>query len=161
MYNKKRYAVGLLFLTIPSLVGLFLIHRGTVDKSKMTALTGKVLSKDITSIHSFKGGQHYFLVFRLENFPNKIAINYATESQAKSDSAINLVDTGKTYTFYLDQTYPTNNNQNNGIDIIERDGLEIYKSSNKANLYGGIFFIALGLILFFLIIKSKKKENSS
>jgi hypothetical protein len=162
LYNKRRYTIGgLIFFIIPLLVGLFLIRRGTIDKSNMKAVTGKVVSKSINSIYSFKGGRHYFLVFEIENLPTRIAINYATESQARNDSAVNLVDIGNTYTFYLDPTYPTDNNQDNGIDVIEHNGLEIYRISKRANLYAGFFFILFGSTLFFLIIRYKRKENSS
>ncbi len=161
MRDKRRKLLGLLFSIAPLVVGLFLIHRGTINKTDMKVVTGKVISKSITSSYSYKGGRHFFLTFGIDNLPYKIAISYATEHQAKTDSAVNLIDIGKAYTFYLDPTYPINNGQNNGIDVIDDNGADIYKASYKTNLYAGIFFIVLSLILTSLILLYKKKENGS
>lgn len=158
MLDNKRKIFGLIFLIIPVLIGLFMIHRETIKKSDMAVLTGKVLSKNIISIYSFKGGRHYFLIFEIENQQNKIAINYPTESQAKNDSAYNLVDTGRTYKFYLDPSYPTKDSFNCGIDVIDYEGVEIYRASTTANLYAGVFFILLGFISSYAIVKYKSKK---
>ena len=121
---------------------------------------GKVLSKNIIRKQEHvKGGvrNSYYLVFEINNNDYKIGIFYATKKEVKNDSVINLVDIGKTYTFYMDPTYFKDDNLKNGIDIIEYNGLEIYKASLKPNLYGGLSMCIIGFILFFVTRRIRKK----
>ncbi len=138
-----------------------LIRRGLVEKSKMTVIKGKVISKELTHYYSgyYRKNRHDILLFEIESIDDKIAINYFSESEAKSDIAFSKVDTGKVYQFYLDPSYPNVNSRNNGVSIIDYEGIEIYRKNNSMNLYAGIFFVLLGVALTYFGIKYSRPKS--
>lgn len=160
MFKKIFDIVLLVFLTITFIGSLESIYRATLKAPDMTTIIGKVTEKNILYFTS-KTGRTYCLAFKLNNRKDKIAINLGTESQAQKDSTFYLIDTGKTYKFYLDPTVLTDDGTNWGITQIDYNGYRIYKTSNKLNLYGGLFTGLISLIVFIIIIKFKKKENRS
>ena len=163
MYNKILRVFRFFPLLACFYVGSLLIRRGLVEKSKMTILKGKVISKELTHYYSgyYRKNRHDVLLFDVENIPEKIAINYFSESEAKSDNAISKVDTGKVYQFYLDPSYPTVNYRNSGVSIIDHEGTEIYRKNNSINLYAGIFFVLVGITLTFVTIKYSRPKSGS
>ncbi len=161
MFNKIKKIIVLIFLTSALLVGLLSVYRATLKTTDLTVINDKVIKKKISYFKSAKSGRHYFLAFKLANRQEEIAINLGTRSQAGKDSAFYLIDTGKTYKFYLDPTVPTQNGVNWGIDKIDYNSNEIYKTSNKLNLYGGTFISLLSLAGIIIVLKFKKKVNGS
>jgi hypothetical protein len=161
MTDKIRRIFVLIFIICALLVGLLSIYRATLRASDLNIINGKVIDKKIEYFTSFRSGRHYCLTFQLANRQDKIAINLGTKSQAEKDSAFYLIDTGKTYKFYLDPTVPTKNSENWGIDRIDYNGIQVYKTSNKLNLYGGTFISVLSLVGIFILFKHKRKENGS
>lgn len=161
MFDKIKNTILLIFMTIALLVGLLSIYRGTLKTKDLTIIIGKVLDKKILYSTSAKSGRHYSLTFSLDNRQEKIAINLGTKSQSDKDSAFYLIDIGKSYQFYLDPTIPTQNGVNCGISKIDYNGIEVYKTSNKLNLYGGIFISILSLAAIIAVIKFNTKGNVS
>jgi hypothetical protein len=139
------------------LVGLLSIYRASLKVSDLTIVKGKVIEKRISI--SYGKGRHYSLNFKLEGRQDEIAINLGTKREAGKDITIYKVDTGKTYEFYLDPTVPTQNSVNSGICKIDYNGKEIFKASNKLNVYGGAFVSILSLALIVLLYKHNKKNN--
>ncbi len=157
MRQKITKIIVLLFLVVSLLVGLLSIFRATIPTSSLTVISDKVIDKKILYFISAKSGRHYCLAFQLEKRQGKIAINLGTKSQADKDSAFYLIDIGKTYTFYLDPTIPTSDGINWGIDKIDYNSKEVYKKSNKLNLYGGTSISLLCLAGIIVVLKSKKR----
>jgi hypothetical protein len=139
------------------LVGLLSIYRASLKVPNLTIVKGKVIEKRISI--SYGKGRHYSLNFKLEGKHNEIAINLGTKPAVEHDSTIYKVDTGKTYVFYLDPTVLTQNSVNWGICKIDYNGQEIFKASNKLNLYGGAFVTILSLTLIVLLYKHNQKQN--
>ena len=159
MYAKIIKLIAIILLTCALLVGILSIYRATLKTSDLTGFTGKVLTKQITYSTSIKSGRHYSLKFQLENRQDLIAINLGTESQAEKDSAIYLIDTGKTYKFYLDPTVPMSNGVICGIKQVDLNNVRIYKTSNSLDLYGGTFISLLSFVGLLIIIFYKKKNS--
>jgi hypothetical protein len=138
-----------------------LIRRSLVEKSKMTVIKGKVISKELTHYYSgyYRKNRHEILLFEIESIHDKIAINFFSENEAKNDTAFSKVDTGKVYQFYLDPSYPSVNSRNSGVSIIDYEGIEVYRKNNSINLYAGIFFVLLGVALTYLGIKYSRPKN--
>ena len=156
MSDKFKKIFVLILCSFSLLVGLVSIYRATLKTSDLTIIVDKVIDKKIFYFTSLKSGRHYCLAFELANRQNKIAINLGTKSEAGKDSAFFLIDTGKTYKFYMDPTVPTTDRGNWGIKRIDYNDTEIYETSNKLNLYGGTFISLLSLTGIILIIKFKK-----
>jgi hypothetical protein len=158
--SKTFRVIGLtFFLSIGFFTGVLNISRANVKKSNLAIIEGKVIDKKIAFSTSLKGGRSYQLEFQLQNTPERIAISFPSKNQAYADSTINLIDTGKTYKFYLDKTFPTSNGLNCGIDKIEFNNVEIFSKSHKLEMYGGIFFILLSIGFGFVSIKFGKWKN--
>lgn len=140
-------------------VGVLDIIRANEKTSDLLIIQDKVLDKKIAYTTSLKGRQSYHLEFKLENTPERIAVSYISKNQAYSDSTLYLIDTGKTYKFYLDKTFPTSNGLNCGIDKIEFNNVEVFSKPHKFELYGGVFFILLPIGLAFLSLKFGKWKD--
>ncbi|MBO9619773.1 MAG: hypothetical protein J7539_12145 [Niabella sp.] len=156
MFNKLLKILALCVLIAGFLAGLFSIYRALIPKQHLHKTEGIVLSKTMTVLHRGRGGPNYFLVFELANLSYKIAISYPSKKQALDDFTINKITNGETYLFLIDPTYPITNNINPGIDIIEKDGKELYKRPQSLNLYGGIFIALLSLVTFIFIARNIK-----
>jgi hypothetical protein len=159
MSKPFRIIALVFFLSISFFVGVLNIIRANEKTSDLAIIQDKVLDKKIDYTTSLKGGRAYYLEFKLENTPERIAVSYVSKKQAYSDSTIYLIDIGKTYKFYLDKTFPISNGLNCGIDKIELNNVEIFSKSHKSELYGGIFFILLSISLGFISIKFGKWKN--
>ena len=156
MSKSFKIIIIIIFFSIPFFIGVLNIVRATVETSDLTVIKDKVLDKKIGFATSLKGKRSYHLEFKLENIRERIAISYVSKKQAYSDSTLYLVDTGKTYKFYLDKTFPTSNGLNCGINKIEFNNIELFSKSHKLELYVGIFFILLSIGLGFITIKFGK-----
>ena len=161
MSFQIKKIIGLFIFSLSLLLGLLSIYRATLKTSQLTMITGKVISKKINYERGARGGLDYYLAFQLADWRDKIAINLGTKSQAEEDPAFHLIDTGKVYTFFMDPTVPTINGENWGIDKIDYNNIEIYKTSNNLNLYGGTFLSILSLVLIILMLKHKEKGKES
>lgn len=155
-----RLSMGLLCMAIPFFVGVMLIYRGSLNISGMDVIKGTVFSKERGYKYAYKGGA-YYLSFGIKELPVNLAISYISKNDIYADSTFNFIDTGKTYTFYVDPTFPISDNRIMGIAEIDYNGKIIYKRSKKRNLYGGFFFCLLGVIGSVLIYKFDKKNNST
>ena len=161
MNFKIKKIIGLFIFSLALLLGLLSIYRATIKTSQLTIVKGKVIHKKIEKYKHFRGGTNYCLAFRLANREDKIAINLGTKSQAEKDPAVHLIDTGKAYEFYLDPTVPTIDGENWGIDKIDYNNVEIYKTSNELNLYAGTFLSILSIVLIVMMLKHKEKGKES
>ena len=161
MFDKIKKVTVLILLTATLLVGLLSVYRATLKTTDLTVVIDKVIDKKIEYFTSLKSGRHYCLAFRLAKRQDRIAINLETKSHAYKDSVFYIIDTGKTYKFYLDPTVPTRNGINWGINKIDYDEHVVYETSNKLNLYGGTFISLLSLAGIVVILKFKKRENYS
>jgi hypothetical protein len=157
MFEKIQRVFIIILLTFVFFIGLLSVYRATLKTKALTVLVGKVVNKKILYFKGVKSGRHYCLAFELANKQDKIAINLGTKGQAEKDSAIFLIDTGKEYEFDLDPTVPTDNGINWGIDKVDYNNKEVYKKSNKLNLYLGIFISLISLTGIFMILKIKKE----
>ena len=160
--SKTFRLIGLFFfLAIGFSVGVLTIIRASVKTSDLAVIEDKVIGKKIAYSTSLKGNRSYHLEFQLENTPERIAISFLSKNQAYKDSTIYLIDTGKTYKFYLDKTFPTSEGVNNGIDKIEFNNVEVFNKPHKFELYVGLFFILLSIGLGFVSIKFGKWKDIS
>jgi hypothetical protein len=138
-----------------------MIYRAALKTSDLTIISGEVLGKKIEYSKSYVSGRHYYLAIRIANRQDTIAINLGTKSQVDKDSAFYLIDIGKTYKFYLDPTVPTTHGVNWGIYRVVYNDVEVYKTSNNLNLYGGSVISIASLIGMIIILKFKKKKPGS
>lgn len=159
MSKTFRIIVIVFFLLISLYVGILIIIRANVKTSDMRVIQDKVIDKKIAYSTSLKGNRSYHLEFQLKNTQERIAVSYISKNQAYSDSPLYLIDTGKTYKFYLDKTFSTSNGLNCGIEKIEFNNAEIFSKSHKFEFYGGVFFIFLPFGLAFLSLKFGKWKD--
>jgi hypothetical protein len=144
------------------LVGLLSLYRSFLKPSNMIVIKGKVIDKKISYFTSYGSGRHYSLIFKIEGRSDKIAINLGTKREAEKDSTIYLIDTLKTYEFFVDPTVPIRNKVKTGITRIEYNGQIIYQTYNNLNFYGGLFISLLSLAgLIIIIYKAKQKKASN
>lgn len=154
---KKLF--GLIVMICVFCVGVLCLYRALLTTAHMNIMYGKVINKEISYRTSAKSGNAYCLAFTIENDSRKIAINLGTKSQAKNDSTINLIEIGNIYKFYLDPSVPTRNNVNWGINRIDYNDKQIFKSSIKLNLFFGILFCLMsigGIIIIYKFNKTRK-----
>ncbi len=158
MTKTLRIISLVFFLSAGVYAGVLNINRATINKSELAVIEGKVVEKKISRSKSLKY-RSYHLEFQLANRQTKIGIAFTSKKQAYTDSTYYLIDTGKTYKFYLDKTFPTSDGLNNGIDKIEFNNVEVFNKSHKFELYGGVFFILLSIGLGFVSIKFGKWKD--
>ncbi len=155
-----RLSMGLLFMAIPCFAGIMLIHRGSLNISQMNKIEGTVFSKEQGVKYGYRSAA-YYLSFGIKEMPVHLAISYVSKSAIYSDSTFNLIDTGKTYTFYVDPTFPIADNRIMGIAEINYNGKIIYERSKKINLYAGVFFCLLSVTGGIVIYKYRNKTEIS
>ena len=141
-------------------VGLFLgLKRALVNKFDMKINEGIVQSKKKTHFYTIKGGRHDYLEFTLENYDERIAISYISQSQAENDSTYNIIKIGEKYKFYIDKSYPNSNGISCGINFIEDKGILIFKKSHTFELLFGLFFTLLSILITILGIRKIKLKT--
>ena len=160
MPKSLRIIVLIFFLSAGLYEGVLNVTRATTNKSKLSVIEGKVIDMKISESKSLKF-HSYHLEFQLADRQTKIGIAFTSKRQAYTDSTYYRIDTGKTYKFYLDKTFPTSDGLNNGIDKIEFNNVVIFNNSHKFELYGGLFFILLSIGLAFVSIKFGKWKDVS
>jgi hypothetical protein len=154
-----RIIVGYTLVASFCFLGLLNLYRANLKRTDMTIINGKVVGKHFSFIYS--KGRMYYLGFDIEGEHEMIAINLGgTKSDADKDSPTNLIDTGKTYKFYIDPTVPMSNNMNLGIRRIDFNDKEIFTASNSLNRNGGAFLCIVGLLGFYVVYNRKKWQKS-
>ncbi len=127
----------------------------------MTRIDAKVLAKKIEVVSTHNQSNRYGLTFKVDNFQDKLGIYLGTKDQSSDNQIFYLVDTIQVYSFLVDPTVSIKNGINLGVREIKLSGINIYKESQKFNLFLGIFFTLLGSFGFFIIIKLKRRKNAS
>lgn len=141
--------------------GLLSLYRVLLSSNNLTKIDAKVLAKKIEVVSTHNQSNRYGLTFEVDNYKDKLGIYLGTKDQSSGNQISNLVDTNKVYTFLVDPTVLTDNGINLGVREIKLNGTNIYKESQKFNLFLGIFFTLLGTGGLFLIYKFKRTKNAS
>jgi hypothetical protein len=141
--------------------GLVSLYRAFLSSNDLTNIKAKVLEKKIEPVSNYKGSNRYGLTLKVDNSDSKLGIYSGTRDQSSEIDFLNLVDTGKTYSFGIDPTVSSENGINLGVRQIALNGRIIYKESKKFNLFLGVFFTLLGGGGIFVINKFKRKKNAS
>ena len=157
MQKFTTFTILLIFLA----GGLLSLYRIFKSSKGLTKIEAKILEKKIEPVSSYKGSNRYGLTFKVDNSDNKFGIYTGTQDQSSRNGLLNLVDTGKIYSFLMDPTVSTANGINLGVREINFDGKNIYKESQKFNLFFGIFFTLLGAGGLFIINRFKRTKNAS
>jgi hypothetical protein len=84
-----------------------------------------------------------------------------TKDQSSGNQISNIFETNKVYSFLVDPTVLSDNGINLGVREIKLNGTNIYKESQKFNLFLGIFFTVLGTGGLFVINKFKRIKKAS
>jgi hypothetical protein len=160
MVNKIAKIIAVALFAYAFFIGVLSIYRATLTPAAMMIITGKVTDKKIYFNGGTKGGA-YYLAFKLEGRQNFIALrlNGQHRQDAENDSIGHLIDTGKIYTFYIDKTYPAQNDVNPGIQKIDYGGMQVFRASNTMNLYGGILICLVSVTAAILVLKTKRRPG--
>ncbi len=140
--------------------GILLIYRATLKVPDMTVIKAKVTDKGIDQ-WMMKGRRYFEFVFTLEGQQDKVGISMTRDEYIQYTPLYNTITPGKTYTFYMDTSFPVNKGVNAGITKIDEDGAELYRMSNATNLWVGILFCAVGVGGALYILKNRKKEEGA
>jgi len=141
--------------------GLLSLYRVLLSSNNLTKIEAKVLAKKIEVVSTHNQSNRYGLTFEVDNYKYKLGIYLGTKDQSSGNQISNLFDTNKVYTFLVDPTVLTDNGINLGVREIKLNGTNIYKESQKFNLFLGIFFTLLGVGGLFFINKFKRTKNVS
>jgi len=141
--------------------GLLSLYRVFLSSNDLTKIDAKVLTKKIEVVSTHNQSNRYGLTFEVDNYKNKLGIYLGTKDQSLSNQILNRIDTNKIYSFLIDPTVSTNNGINLGVREIKLNDINIYKESQKFNLFLGIFFTLLGAGGLFIINKFKRTKNAS
>ena len=141
--------------------GLLSLYRVLLSSNSLTKIDAKVLAKKLEVVSTHKQSNRYGLTFEIDNYPNKLGIYLGTKDQSSDNQIINIIDTNKIYTFLIDPTVSTDNGIDLGVREINLNGTNVYKESQKFNLFLGIFFTLLGAGGLFIISKYKRTKNAS
>lgn len=138
--------------------GLLSLYRYSLKSNDLTKIDGKLLSKRVEVVSTYKGSSRYGLIFELENAEEKYGIYLGTASQIEnSNDLIHLIDTGKTYKLLVDPTVSSSNEIKLGVREIYFNGRQVFKESNSFELFLGIFLTLLSIIGLVLVGKSSRK----
>lgn len=141
--------------------GLLSLYRVFLSSNDLTKIDGKVLSKKIEVVSIHNQSQRYGLTFEVENYKDKLGIYLGTKDQSSSNQILNRIDTNKIYTFLIDPTVSSDNGVNLSVREIKLNDINVYKESQKFNLFLGIFFTLLGAGGFFIVSKYKRTKYAS
>jgi hypothetical protein len=141
--------------------GLLLLYRVFLSPNDLTKIDAKVLSKKIEVVSTHNQSQRYGLTFEVENFKDKLGIYLGAKDQSSSNQILNRIDTNKIYSFLIDPTVSSDNGVNLGVREIKLNDINVYKESQKFNLFLGIFFTLLGAGGLFIVSKYKRTKNAS
>lgn len=135
-----------------------MLYRYSLKSDDLLEIEGVLLSKKIEAISSYKGNSRYGLVFELEDVEEKYGIYLGTAGQIENNNdLIRLIDTGKTYKLLVDPTVSSRNEIKLAVREIYLNGKQIFKESNRFELFFGIFLTLLSIIGFVLVGKSRHK----
>lgn len=141
--------------------GLLSLYRVFLSSKDLTNIDAKVLSKKLEVVSTHNQSQRYGLTFEVDNYKDKLGIYLGTKDQASSNQIINRIDTNKIYSFLIDPTVSSDNGINLGVREIKLNDTNVYKESQKFNLFLGIFFTLLGAGGLFIVSKYKRIKNAS
>ena len=110
--------------------------------------------------HTIKN-KRYGLTFEVENYKDKLGIYLGTKDQSSSNQILNHIDTNRIYVFFIDPSVSIDNGINLGVREIKLNGINVYKESQKFNLFIGVFFTLIGAGGLFIISKYKRSKKSS
>jgi hypothetical protein len=137
--------------------GLLLVYKSFLSSGDFTHIKGTVLKKQIELVSVSKGSSRYGIVFKIDNYHNKLGIYIGTEEQAAKNVISNLIEVNNVYTFLIDPTVSISNDINLGIREIWFNGNVLYKESQNFTLFTGIFFYII--LLYCTIYNCQKKKK--
>ncbi|MBY0476732.1 MAG: hypothetical protein K2Q24_03735 [Chitinophagaceae bacterium] len=141
--------------------GLLSLYRVFLSSNNLTKIDAKVLAKKIEIISTHNQSNRYGLIFEVDNYKDKLGIYLGTKDQSSGNQISNIFETNKVYSFLVDPTVLSDNGINLGVREIKLNGTNIYKESQKFNLFLGIFFTVLGTGGLFVINKFKRIKKAS
>lgn len=141
--------------------GLLSLYRFALSSKDLIKIEAKVLEKKMETVSTYKGNNRFGVTFKVDNSENKFGIYAGTKNQSLDNKLLNQIDTGKIYSFLIDPTVSTDNGINLGVREINFNGKNIYRESQKFNLFLGVLFTLLGVGGLFIINKFKRTKNIS
>ncbi len=136
--------------------GLLSLYRAYMKSTDFTKIEVKIVEKKIEPVSTYKGSPRYGMTFKTENSATKFGIYIGTNSRPSDNNLFNVIDTTKTYRFFIDPTVSTANGINLGVREIYFNGKRIFKESQKLELFLGIAFTLLGAGGLFIITKFRR-----
>jgi hypothetical protein len=155
----KRIVIYFICLICLS-VGIMSLYRSSLTLKDMDVIKGLLLEKEMVLIHTGATSSNYTLVLAIQDLDYKLGISYSSYDDAHGDSTMRLLDTMKTYTFYVDPTIPVSRTVRCGIYKIEdSSGKQLYLESQKYNFWLGIGAILASIFFYTLYKIGLKKEE--
>lgn len=157
---KENKTTLLLFSIFLVACGLLLIYRGQMKINNFHQFNATVKEKFIAKQDKKNSVQYYSLDISFLENSDVYGIYLGTKNQTEKENLINKIVVGDSYKFYVDPTIiKTENNENLGIRIIERNGQIIYKENETPNLVFGGILMAFGVLTIAFIIYRNRKKN--
>lgn len=141
--------------------GLLSLYRFALSSKDFTKIEAKVLDKKLETISTHKGSNRFGVTFKVDISDIKYGVYAGTKNPALDNNLLKQIDTGKIYSFLIDPTVSTDNGINLGIREIDFNGKNIYRESQKFNLFLSVLFTILGAGGLFIINKFKRTKNAS
>lgn len=127
-----------------------LMYRGYLGTESLKKIEARVLAKKVELVSEYNQTGRYGLTFIVENYSDKLGVYFGTKEQSENNELLRLIDTIRTFTFFIDPTVLADNGINLGVREIKYNDKSIYKESGNYSFIIGLFFTVLcsaGLII--------------